>query len=70
MWTVSRLYRCHRIVAVHLDSTWHVVLHGYIGAIACTSIRSTSLADAMEQAERVVEARLGFRPPSRGKQAA
>jgi hypothetical protein len=70
VWTVSRIYRGHRIVAVQLDGTWHVLLHGYTGAIARTSITSTSLADAMGQAERVVETRLGFRPPSRGEQAA
>ena len=70
VWTVSRLHRGHRIVAVQLDSTWHVVLQGYTGAIARTSITSTSLADAMEQAERVVDTRLGFRPSSRGEQAA
>ena len=31
VWTVSRFYRGHRIVAVQLDGTWHVVLHGYQG---------------------------------------
>jgi hypothetical protein len=70
VWSVSRLYRGHRIVAVQLDGTWHVVLHGYTGAIARTSITSTSLADAMGQAERVVETRLAFCPPSRGERMA
>lgn len=68
VWTVSRFYRGHRIVAVQFDGTWHVVLHGYTGAIARTT--SMSLADAMGQAERVVETRLGLQPPSRGEQAA
>jgi len=68
VWTVSRVYRGHRIVAVQLDGKWRVVLHGYTGAIARTSITSTSLADAMEQAERVVDTRLGS--SSRGEQAA
>jgi len=67
---VSRSYRGHRIVAAQLDGTWHVVLRGYTAAIARTSITSTSLADAIGQAERVVETRLGFRPPSRYERVA
>ena len=55
----------HRIVAVQLDGTWHIVVHGYTGAIARTNITSMSLANAMGQAERVVETRLAFRPPAR-----
>jgi hypothetical protein len=69
VWTVTRVYR-HRIVAVQLDGTWHIVVHGYTGAIARTNITSLSLADAMGQAERVVETRLAFRPPSRGERMA
>jgi hypothetical protein len=69
VWTVSRFYRGHRIVAVQFDGTWHVVVRGYTGAIARTSITSTSLADAMGQAEWVVETRLAFRPPPPAIQA-
>jgi hypothetical protein len=65
VWTVSRVYRGYRIVAVQLDGTWHIVVHGYTGAIARTSITSLSLAEAMGQAEWVIETRLAFRPPSR-----
>jgi hypothetical protein len=65
VWTVSRFHRGHRIVAVQFDSTWHVVVHGYTGAIARTNITSLSLAEAMGQAEWVIETRLAFRPPSR-----
>ena len=62
MWTVARTHRGHRIVAVQLDGTWHTIVHGYAGAIAPTSIESTSLADAMGQAEWLIETRLAFRP--------
>ena len=58
-----RSYRGHRIVAVQLDGTWHAVVQGYAGAIAPTNITSTSLADAMAQAEWFIETRLAFRPP-------
>jgi hypothetical protein len=70
VWTVSRFHRGHRIVAVQFDGTWHVVVHGYTGAIARTNITSTSLADAMVQAELLVETRLVFRPPSRYERVA
>jgi hypothetical protein len=70
MWTVARSYRGHRIVAVQLDGTWHAIVHGYAGVITPTDIESTSLADAMGQAEWFIETRLAFRPPSRGEQAA
>ena len=40
------------------------------GAIARTNITSTSLADAMAQAEWFIEARLAFRPPSRNERLA
>jgi hypothetical protein len=33
-------------------------------------IESTSLADAMAQAERFIEARLKFHPPTRGQRKA
>jgi hypothetical protein len=45
-------------------STWHTSVHRHTGSILKT-IESTSLADAMAQAEWVVETRLAFRPPSR-----
>jgi hypothetical protein len=67
VWTVSRVYRGHRIVAVQLDGTWHIVVHGYTGAIARTNITSLSLAEAMDQAEWVIETRLAFRPPAQRK---
>ena len=70
VWTVSRDYRGHRIVAVQLDGTWHIVVHGYRRAIARTSITSLSLAEAMGQAEWVIETRLAFRPSSRDERKA
>ena len=69
MWTVARSYRGHRIVAVQLDGTWHAMVHGHTGSIV-KSIDSTSLADAMAQAEWFIETRLAFRPPSRDERLA
>ena len=65
MWRVSRSYRGHRIVAVQLGNTWHAIVHTHTGAGVPSNIESTWLADAMAQAERFVETRLAFRPPSR-----
>ena len=70
VWTVSRVYRGHRIVAVQLDGTWHVIVHGYAGAITPPDIESTSLADAMGQAEWVIETRLAFQPPAQRERMA
>jgi len=61
----SRRYRGDRIKAIQLGSTWHAGVHGHTG-----SIESTSLADAMAQAEWFIEARLAFRPPSRNERLA
>ena len=69
MRNVSRRYRGHRIKAVQLGSTWHASVHGHTGSIL-KIIESTSLADAMEQAEWVIEARLKFQPPSRAERRA
>jgi hypothetical protein len=66
MWRVSRSYRGHRIIAVQPDGTWRAIVHGHTGAIVKV-IESTSLADAMGQAEWVVETRFAFGPPSRGE---
>ena len=70
VWTVSRFYHGHRIVAVQFDGTWHVVVHGYTGAIARTNITSLSLAEAMGQAEWVIETRLAFQPPAQRERMA
>ena len=64
MWTVSRFHRGHRIVAAQLSNTWHVIVDGHTGSVV-KHIESPSFADAMAQAEWIVETRLGFRPPSR-----
>ena len=64
MWTVSRFYRGHRIIAVQLDGMWHATMYAPRGSIV-RHIESTSLADAMAQAEWFIETRLAFRPPSR-----
>jgi hypothetical protein len=65
MWTVARTYRGHRIVAVQTDGTWHAIVHGYAGAIMPTNITSSSLADAMGQAEWIIENWVAFRAASR-----
>ena len=57
MRTASRRYRGHRIKAVQLGSTWHASVHGHTGSIL-KIIESTSLADAMAQAEWFIETRL------------
>jgi hypothetical protein len=64
IWTVARRYRGHRIKAVQVGDIWHAMVHGHNGSIV-KSIESTSLADAMAQAEWFIETRLAFRPPSR-----
>jgi hypothetical protein len=64
MWTVARSYRGHRIVAVQLGYTWHAIVHGRTGSILKT-IETTSVAEAMAQAEWTIETRFAFRPPSR-----
>jgi hypothetical protein len=69
MRTASRRYRGHRIMAIQLGSTWHASVHGHTGPIL-KIIESTSLADAMAQAEWFIEARLKFRPRSRGERKA
>ena len=69
MWRVSRSYRGHRIIAVQLDGMWHATMYAPRGSIV-RHIESTSLADALAQAEWVVETRLAFRPPSQGERAA
>jgi hypothetical protein len=69
MWRVSRSYRGHRIVAVQLGNTWRAMVQGHTGSIV-KSIESTSLADAMGQAEWFIETRLNFRPPSRDERLA
>jgi hypothetical protein len=69
MRTASRRYRGHRIKAVQLGSTWHASVHGHTGSVL-KIIESTSLLDAMAQAEWFVEARLKFQPPSRGERTA
>ena len=68
--SVTRFYRGHRIVAVQMDGTWHAIVHRYSGGIVPTNIESTSLADAMAQAEWFIETRFAFRPPSRGERKA
>ena len=65
MWTVARTYRGHRIVAVQTDGTWHAIVHRYAGAIMPTNITSSSLADAMGQAEWIIENWVAFRAASR-----
>ena len=69
MRTACRLYRGHRIKAIQLAYTWHVTVHAPNGSTV-KSIESTSLADAMAQAEWFIEARFAFRPPSRGERKA
>jgi hypothetical protein len=64
---VTRLYRGHRIRAVLLGETWHVIVHGRTGRIVSSNIESLSLADGLAQAEWVIEARLKFQPPARGE---
>jgi hypothetical protein len=64
IWTVARAYRGHRIKVVQLGDIWHAMVHGHTGSIV-KSIESTSLADAMAQAEWFIETRLAFQPPSR-----
>jgi hypothetical protein len=70
VWTVSRVYRGHRIVAIQLDGTWHIVVHGYTGAIAGTNITSLSLAEAMGLGECLIETQLAFRPPAQRERMA
>ena len=70
MRTASRRYRGHRIRAIQLGSTWHASVHGHAGSIVDENIESTSLADAMAQAEWFIETRLAFRPPSRDERLA
>jgi hypothetical protein len=64
--TASRRYRGHRIRAIQVGSTWHASVHGHTGSIL-KIIESTSLLDAMAQAEWYIETRFAFRPPSRGE---
>ena len=69
MRTASRWYRGHRVRAIQLGSTWHASVHGHTGSIL-KIIESTSLAEAMAQAEWFIETRFAFRPPSRGERKA
>ena len=62
IWTVARRHRGHRIKAVQVGDIWHAMVHGHNGSIV-KSIESTSLAEAMGQAEWVIETRLACRPP-------
>jgi hypothetical protein len=68
--SVTRFFRGHRIVAVQLDGTWRVIVHGHAGSIVDENIESMSLADAVAQAEWFIETRFAFRPPSRGERKA
>jgi hypothetical protein len=61
MRTASRFYRGSRIKAIQLGYTWHLTVHSPNGSTA-KSIESTTLADAMAQAEWFIEARFAFRP--------
>jgi hypothetical protein len=65
----SRFYRGHRIKAVQLDGIWHATVYAPRGSIV-RHIESTSLADALAQAEWVVETRLAFRPPAQRERMA
>jgi hypothetical protein len=69
VWTVTRVYR-HRIVAVQLDGTWHVVLHGYTGAIAHEHHEHVARPTPWGKPSGLSRPGSGFRPPSRGEQAA
>ena len=69
MRTASRRYRGHRIRAVQLGYTWHAAVHGRTEAIV-KHIEATTLADALARSEWFVEARLKFRPASRGERKA
>jgi hypothetical protein len=69
MRTASRFYRGHRIRAVQLGYTWHASVHGHSGSIV-KHIETTSLADAMAQAEWFIETRFAFRPPAQRERMA
>ena len=69
MRTVTRFYRGYRIRAAQLGSTWHAIVHGPTGSMV-KGIEARTLADAMAQAEWVIEARLKFQPPTRRQRTA
>ena len=70
MWTVTRTYRGHRIVAVQADGTWHAIVHRYAGATMPTNITRSSLAETMGQAEWIIENWVAFRAASQYERVA